>query len=140
MARVELPSKQADGTPNFVDLKSPDDFMAADLFAIHRAVRVKSSANGDTEYSAQEWADDRVNAFLGAAITGWSFPAPIPAQTTVAAADVVIGRVMRAKDWAALRRAAQPLMDELEGEGLPDPKSGGGAADAEVPVPAEQAG
>jgi hypothetical protein len=140
MARVELPSKQADGTPNFVDLKSPDDFMACDLFAIHRAVRVKSSANGDTEYSAQEWADDRVNAFLASAITGWSFPAPIPAQTTVAAADVVIGRVMRAKDWAALRRAAQPLMDELEGEGLPDAIKSEGATEAGLPVPGEQSG
>ena len=113
--RVELPSKQADGTPNFVDLKSPDDFMASDLFAIHRAVRVKSSANGETEYSAQEWADDRVNAFLASAITGWSFQSPIPAQMNLAAADVVIGKTMRAKDWAALRKAAQPLLDELEG-------------------------
>ena len=115
MPRIELPSKQADGTPNFVDLKEPDDFMASDLFAIHRAVRVKSSATGETEYSAQEWADDRVNAFLGSAITGWSFPVPIPSQMNVAAADVVIGKTMRAKDWAALRRAAQPLLDELEG-------------------------
>jgi hypothetical protein len=115
MPRIELPSEQSDGTPNFVDLKSPDDFMASDLFAIHRAVRVKSSATGETEYSAQEWADDRVNAFLGSAITGWSFPSPIPAQINVAAADVVIGKTMRAKDWAALRKAAQPLIDELEG-------------------------
>ena len=138
--RVTLPSKQSDGSPNFVDLKSPDDFMASDLFAIHRAVRVKTSATGETEFSNQEMADDRVNAFLSAAITGWSFPAPIPAQMNVAAADVVIGQVMRARDWAALRNAAVPLMDELEGAGLPDPKSGGGAADAEVPVPAEPAG
>ena len=115
MPRVELPSKQGDGQPNFVDLKEPDDFMASDLFAIHRAVRVKSSATGETEYSAQEWADDRVNAFLASAITGWSFPVPIPSQMNVAAADVVIGKTMRAKDWAALRRAAQPLLDELEG-------------------------
>ena len=115
MPRVELPSKQADGTHNFVDLKEPDDFMAADLFAIHRAVRVKSSATGETEYSAQEWADDRVNAFLASAITGWSFQSPIPAQMNLAAADVVIGKTMRAKDWAALRKAAQPLLDELEG-------------------------
>lgn len=115
MPRVELPSKQADGSQHFVDLKEPDDFMAADLFSIHRAVRVKSSATGETEYSAQEWADDRVNAFLGSAITAWSFPSPIPAQINVAAADVVIGKTMRAKDWAALRKAAQPLIDELEG-------------------------
>ena len=122
MPRVELPSKQADGQPNFVDLKEPDDFMAADLFAIHRAVRVKSSATGETEYSAQEWADDRVNAFLASAITGWSFPVPVPAQMNVAAADVIIGKTMRAKDWAALRKAVQPLMDELEGLEQDDPK------------------
>ena len=67
--------------------------------------------------------DDRVNAFLGAAITGWSFPVPVPSQANVAAADVVIGRVMRAKDWAALRGAARPLMDELEGEDRADPKA-----------------
>ena len=120
--RVELPSKQADDTPNWVDLKSPDDFMAADLFALHRAVRISSSA---ADYSPAELADDRVNAFLGSAITAWSFPAPIPAQNGVAAADVAIGRVMKARDWAVLRREAQPLMDELEGEDRPDPKSGG---------------
>ena len=134
MPRVTLPSDA------WVDLKSPDDFMASDLFAIHRAVRVRSSANGETEYSAQEWADDRVNAFLGSAITGWSFPSPIPAQMNMAAADVVIGKTMRAKDWAALRKAVQPMMDELEGEGLPDPKSGSGAADEGVPVPEQPAG
>ena len=133
MPRVTLPSG------NTVDLKEPDDFMAGELFSIHKAVRVRSSATGETEYSAQEWADDRVNAFLGQAITGWSFPVPIPAQTNVAAADVVIGKTMKAKDWAALRRAAQPLMDELEGEGLPDPKSGGSAVDEAVPVPVEPA-
>lgn len=135
MPRVTLPSKQADGSPNYVDLKSPDDFMAADLFAIHRDVKVKPGPSG--EYSGQEFADDRVNAFLTRAITGWSFPSPIPAGATVAAGDVVIGRAMRAKDWAALRNAAQPLINELEGEGLPDPKSGDGAVDEDVPVPGE---
>ena len=122
MPRITLPSLQADETPNWVDLKEPDDFMAADLFALHRAVRISSSA---ADYSPAELADDRVNAFLGFAITAWSFPAPIPAQNGVAAADVAIGRVMKARDWAVLRREAQPLMDELEGEDRPDPKSGG---------------
>ena len=131
MPRVELPSKQTDGeTPNWVDLKEPDDFMAADLFALHRAVKIRSGAGGETEYSPAEMADDRVNAFLSTAVTAWSFPSPIPSQNGVAAADVVIGRTMKAKDWAALRRAALPLMDELEGEDRPDPKIGGGAAGA----------
>ena len=52
--------------------------MASDLFAIHRAVRVKSSANGDTEYSAQEWADDRVNAFLRLSHHRLVVPVPDP--------------------------------------------------------------
>ena len=130
MPRVELPSPQADGSPHYVDLKSPDDFMAADLFALHRAVKIRSGSDGATEYSPREMDDDRVNAFLSAAVTGWSFPVPIPAQNGVAAADVVIGRAMKAKDWAALRKAALPLIDELEGEDRPDPKSGGGAAGA----------
>ena len=125
MPRITLPSLQADETNNWVDLKEPDDFMAADLFALHRAVRIKSGAGGETDYSPAEMADDRVNAFLGAAITAWSFPSPIPSQNGVAAADVTIGRTMRARDWAALRKAAAPLMDELEGEDRPDTKSGG---------------
>jgi|GEM_PF-6298523 len=121
MPRIELPSKQADGTPNHVDLKEPDDFLAADLFAIHRAVRV--STGNDATFSPREVEDDTVNAFLGFAITAWSFPAPIPAQNGVVAADVAIGRVMRAKDWAVLRDKVRPLMDELEGiERGDDPK------------------
>ena len=138
MPRVTLPSKQADGSPNFVDLRHPDDFMAADLFAMHAAVKVKPGPQG--EYSPAEVADDRVNSFLVSAITGWSFPTPIPSQVGVAAGDVVIGRAMRAKDWGALRKAAQPLMDELEGEGLPEPKSGAGADSESAPVPEQQAG
>ena len=117
---------QADGeSNNYVDLKEPDDFMAADLFALHRAVRIRSGASGETDYSPAEMADDRVNAFLSTAITAWSFPTPIPSQVGVASADVVIGRAMKAKDWAVLRKAAAPLMDELEGEDRADPKSGG---------------
>jgi hypothetical protein len=139
MPRVELPSRQADETPNWVDLKSPDDFMAADLFALHRAVKIRNNASGETEYSPAEMADDRVNAFLGFAVTAWSFPSPIPSQNGVAAADVVIGRTMKARDWAALRKAALPLMDELEGEDRPGPKSGSGTAGAVDAGPAATA-
>ncbi len=133
MPRVTLPSG------NTVDLKEPDDFMAGELFAIHRAVKMRQSAGGDVEFSNQEMADDRINAFLASAVMAWSFPVPVPAQNDIAAADVIIGKTMRAKDWAALRKAAIPLLDELEGEGKPDPKSGGAAADEGVPVPEQPA-
>ena len=114
--RITLPSKQADGTEhNWVDVKEADDFLAADLFAMHRAVRITNDPTGKTSYSPAEMADDRVNAFLGAAIMGWSFPGPVPAQANVAAADVVLGRTLKARDWAVLRNRVQPLMDELEG-------------------------
>jgi hypothetical protein len=116
---IELPSKQADGvTPNYVDLRDPDDFTAGELFAIHRQVRIKT---GEASYSPRELEDDQVNAFLSAAITGWSF-GPTPKDVNVAAGDVVIGKAMKARDWGVLRRKAAPLMEELEGFGAEDPK------------------
>jgi hypothetical protein len=119
MPRIELVSKQDDGSPHYVDVRDPDDFLAEDLFAIHRAVRVPS---GEGTFSPRELEDDQANAFLGRAITAWSFPSPIPSQANMAAADVVIGRAMRAKDWAVLRNKTRPLIDELEGAEREDPK------------------
>jgi hypothetical protein len=120
--RITLPSKQADETPNWVEVADPDDLTAETLFAIHKAVRISSGASGETSYSPREMEDDSVNAFLGFAITAWSFPAPIPAQNNLVAADRAIGRVMRAKDWSSLKNQVRPLMDELEGVEREDPK------------------
>ena len=119
MPRIELPSKQADGTPNYVEVREPDDYLAEELFAIHRAVRVPT---GEGTFSPREMEDDQANAFLGSAITAWSFPSPIPSQMNVAAADKVVGLAMKAKDWSVLRRKIKPLMDELEGSEDEDPK------------------
>jgi len=122
MPRFDLPSKQADGNANWVEVADPDDMTAETLFAIHRAVRLSSDADGGTSYSPREMEDDSVNAFLSKVITAWSFPSPIPSQMSMAAADVVIGRTMRAKDWSALRKQVRPLMNELEGAEQEDPK------------------
>lgn len=122
MPRFELPSKQADGTFNWVEVADPDDMMAETLFAVHKAVRISSGADGGTSYSPREMEDDQVNAYLGFAITAWSFPSPVPAQANMAAADVVIGRAMKGKDWSSLRKQVRPLMDELEGVDRDDPK------------------
>jgi hypothetical protein len=141
MPRITLPLQKGADTQNWVDLRSPDDFMAADLFAMHAAVKIKTGPTGaPLDYSAQEMADDQVNAFLVGAVVAWSFPTPVPAQNGVAAGDVVIGRAMKAKEWTALRKAARPLMNELEGEEDSDTKSGDGAADPDLPVPGEPAG
>jgi hypothetical protein len=117
--RIELPSKQPDGSPNYVDVREPDDLLAGDLFAIHAAVRVPTGEGA--MFAPREMEDDSVNAFLGKVITAWSFPVPIPSQNGVAAADVTIGRAMKARDWSVLRKKVRPLMDELEGLG-DDPK------------------
>ena len=122
MPRFDLPSKQSDGTFNWVEVADPDDMMAETLFAVHKAVRISSGADGGTSYSPREMEDDQVNAYLGFAITAWSFPSPIPAQANMAAADVVIGRAMKGKDWSSLRKQVRPLIDELEGAEREDPK------------------
>ena len=123
MPKFDLPSKQADGTTsNWVEVANPDDMLAETLFAMHRAVKIVSGAGGDTSYSPREMEDDSVNAFLGFAITAWSFPAPIPSQMNAAPADKVIGRAMSGKDWSSLRRQVKPLMDELEGAEQDSPK------------------
>ena len=121
MPRIELPSKQTDGTANWVEVASPDDLMAETLMAIHRAVRITSGANGETSYSPREMEDDQAAAFLGFAITGWSFPVPIPSQNSFVAADKACGKAMTGKDWSSLKIQVKPLMDELEGVG-DDPK------------------
>lgn len=120
--RITLPSKQADGTQNWVEVREPDDFLAEELMAIHRAVRISSGANGETSYSPREMEDDQANSFLGAGITAWSFPVPIPIQVNVAAPDRVIGKAMKGKDWSVLKRKVKPLIDELEGSEDEDPK------------------
>jgi hypothetical protein len=122
MPRFELPSKQADGTANWVEVADPDDLMAETLMAIHRAVRITSGANGETSYSPKEMEDDSASAFLGFAITAWSFPAPIPSQNNLVAADRAIGKVMKSKDFSSLKIQVKPLMDELEGVERDDPK------------------
>jgi hypothetical protein len=123
MARFDLPSKQADGTFNWVELADLDDLMGEDLLIIHRAVKIKSGPGGETEYSPREMDDDRANAFLGRTITAWSFPAPIPSKNNLAAADIAISRAMKLPDYAALLGKARKLLAEIDALEAQDPKS-----------------
>lgn len=117
--RVDMPSKQADGTPHWVEYR--DSLMAIDKFAVDEVATITMGDAGN-KVSALAMRNDMRNALLGRIITGWSYPVPVPSQNNFQAADVVIGNALNLKDYAALARAVEPLMDEIEGKELPDPK------------------
>jgi hypothetical protein len=118
--RVELPSKGQDDKPNWVEYR--DSLMAVDKFAVDEVATVMMGEGGN-KVSALAMRNDMRNALLGRIITAWSYPVPIPKDNNFQAADIVIGNAMNLKDYAYLARAIEPLMDEIEGRDLPDPKS-----------------
>lgn len=121
--RVELPSKQADDSPNWVEIR--DKLMSEDRFEVQEVAHVEVGAGageGRTRASFLAMQNDMRNALLGRIITAWSFPDPIPSQNQFAAADVVIGRVLDLDDYAAMEKAVEPLMDKIAGRGGADPK------------------
>ena len=123
MARIELPSTQADGTPHWVEYR--DKLKAGDRFAVQAVAKVELGSGNTDKRTASflEMQNDMRNALLGRIITEWSFPDPIPSQNSFAAADVVIGNVMDLEDYAALEKAVEPLMDLIAGRNTPDPKT-----------------
>ena len=127
MARIELPSTQADDTPNWVEYR--DKLKAGDRFAVQAVAKVELGSGTDDKRVASflEMQNDMRNALLGRIITAWSFPDPIPSQNSFAAADVVIGNVMDLEDYAALEKAVEPLMDLIQGRNVPDPKRQSGS-------------
>lgn len=121
MARVELPSKQADGTPNWVEYR--DRLRALDRFAVQEVVNFEiDDATGKRKTNFYMLANDMRNAMLGRIITAWSYPSPIPSQNSFQAADVVIGETMELEDYAVLEEEVQPLLDLINGTKEPDPK------------------
>jgi hypothetical protein len=120
MARVELPSKDSSGKHNWVEYR--DRLMAGDRFAVQDAVFMEVGGEERRSKVALGMQNDLRNALLGRIITAWSFPAPIPSANSAAAADVVIGNAMDLEDYVTLEQAIEPLMDLINGRGLPDPK------------------
>lgn len=119
--RIDLPSLQADDTPNYVDVR--DKLRPGDAFAVHEAGKITSGPDGETVYAPRAMEDDQINTLLGRIITGWSFTSVgIPSQNSFQAADAVIDNAMDLDDYAALRKAVQPLMDKIDGKGQADPK------------------
>ena len=122
--RADMPSKQADGTQNWVEYR--DSLMAIDKFAVDEVATV-TMGDGGNKVSALAMRNDMRNALLGRIISAWSYPVPIPRDNNFQAADIVIGNAMNLRDYAALAKAVEPLMDEIEGRDLPDPKTPSGS-------------
>jgi len=122
--RADMPSKQADGTYNWVEYR--DSLMAIDKFAVDEVATV-TMGDGGNKVSALAMRNDMRNALLGRIISAWSYPVPIPRDNNFQAADIVIGNAMNLRDYAALAKAVEPLMDEIEGRDLPDPKTPSGS-------------
>lgn len=114
MARVELPSGA------WVEYR--DNLKASDRFAVQSVVSVELGAERNRA-SFLEMQNDMRNALLGRVITGWSYPVPIPSADSFRAADMVIGDAMDLRDYAALEKAVEPLMELIAGRNTPDPKS-----------------
>lgn len=111
MPRIELASTQADGTPNWVEYR--DKLMSQDRFEVQEAALVVMGDNGKTSLLAL--TNDMRNALLGKIISAWSFPVPVPAQNSMAAADKVIGGALDLDDYIILEEAVQPLLDKING-------------------------
>lgn len=119
MPRIEMPSKQPDGSPNWIEYR--DDLRVRDRLAVQAVAKVQIGETGNS-VSMMEMENDMRNALLGRIITAWSYPYPIPANNSFAAADVVIGD-MDLDDYSVLEAAVQPFMDKISGRKAPaDPK------------------
>jgi hypothetical protein len=117
--RVDLVSKQADGTPHWVEFR--DQLMALDKFEVDEAATV-TVGDGANKVSMLAMQNDMRNALLGRIITAWSFPAPIPSANGFQAADKAIGSVLSLKDYRELVKAVKPLMDDISDQEDSDPK------------------
>lgn len=106
MARFELPSGA------WVEYR--DKLMSMDRFEVQDSVILEFRDGGNR--ASLGMVNDQRNALLGRIITAWSFPDPVPSQVRdIAAADVVIGKVMDLDDYNALAAEVQPLLDKITG-------------------------
>lgn len=109
--RIELPSKQENGDPNWVDIRT--DLRVKDRLAVQEVAKIELHEDNNS-MSMLAMQNDMRNALLGRIITEWSFPYAIPSKNGFAAADVVIGD-MDLDDYAVLEEAIQPFMDKISG-------------------------
>jgi hypothetical protein len=120
MPRTELVSKQADGTPNWVEWR--DSVMSAVRFDVKDAVKSTIRAADDGTGAVQDIPganDDRQRAALWwHIVTDWSFAAsgiPIPSQNAAGKDGVLdlIGATLTDEDYDKLADATQEILTRM---------------------------
>ena len=119
--RIELYTTAPDGGPNWVDVR--ETVKGGDIFAVHEAAQVPVDEEGRTAaLSYQKLDDDRLIALFQRVVTGWSFQVPLPAS--FAAAKSVLSD-FEGDDLKKLRAEMKPLLEKVQNDNLPDPKTPG---------------
>jgi hypothetical protein len=114
MAKVEL-TKGA-----WVEYR--DELKAGDRFAAQAAAS-QEIIDGNVKISALGFQNSIRNALLGRIITGWSYPVPVPSLNDfVKDKEAYIGDTMSLKDYNILAEAVEPLVNEVSGIVVEDPK------------------
>jgi hypothetical protein len=117
--RIELFSIGPDGNPNWVDVR--ETVKGGDVFAVHEAAQVPVDDTGrTTALSYQKMDDDRLIALFQRIVTGWSFQVPLPGS--FAAAKSVLSD-FEGNDLKKLRAEIKPMLDIVQNDSLPDPKT-----------------
>lgn len=131
MARAELPSRQPDGSPNWVEYRTR--LAAEDRIAANSAVQFTFEPSKDGKGEVRKVTggnDERMKVALAAQlITAWSFPGiPVPSQNVADPAEL-ISSTMDLDDWDAVAAAIDPLFQRILGAA---PKPADPAPAAEV--------
>jgi hypothetical protein len=114
MPRTDLPGKQPDGSPNWVEWS--DKWMSGVRFHVNAAVVHRSvMSDGQLVQESDNGNMDRMRlALWGQQITGWSFAdhgVPIPKNNV--AGPEVIWVTLDGPDFNALADATQDLLEEV---------------------------
>jgi hypothetical protein len=114
MAKIEFPSGA------WVEYR--EDLKAKDKFAAQAAVSQEISGDQIKVYALAMTNTVR-NALLCNIITKWSYPVPVPSQNDfIEDKESYLGEQMSLKDYNALAEAVQPLVDEVSGVVVENPK------------------
>ena len=114
MTKIELPSG------NTVEYRT--ELMAGDRFAVQEAAEVELGDAGKRKMSFLGIENAQRNALLARVITNWSYPGVKPDPNNVAQGAVIIGNTLPLKDYNVLAKEIQPLLDEISGLVVEDPK------------------